>query len=127
MNINEPNQSNTPVCDLRYLTEMMGSKNHLIRGIMDAFLEQVPDELSRLNTAVIAINYPIIKNLAHTMKSSVSIMGITLLTPILKEMEELGTSANSIERINELNLQLNLICTQAINEIETKKNNYNEA
>ena len=127
MNINEPNQSNTPVCDLRYLTEMMGSKNNLIRGIMDAFLEQVPDELSRLNSAVIAINYPIIKNLAHTMKSSVSIMGITLLTPILKEMEDLGTNANNIERINELNLQLNLICTQAINEIESKKNNYNEA
>ena len=61
------------------------------------------------------------------MKSSVSIMGITLLTPILKEMEDLGTNANNIERINELNLQLNLICNQAINEIESKKNNYNEA
>ena len=126
METNEPNPAGASVCDFRYLTDMMGAKNNLILGIMDAFLQQVPDELQRLNNAVTAINYPIIKSLAHTMKSSVSIMGITLLSPILKEMEELGTNAHNIERINVLNRQLNLICGQAIHEIETKKHNYTD-
>ena len=95
------------VCDLKYLTEMMGSKNHLIKGIMDAFLEQVPDELNSINDAVKKSDYVCIKSLAHTMKSSVSIMGISTLTPILQEMENLGNSATNIERVKELNLKLN--------------------
>ena len=55
------------------------------------------------------------------MKSTVSIMGISVLTPILLEMENLGAKATDIERIKELNLKLTLICKQAIAEIEREK------
>src|ERR1700690_2153568 len=83
---------NSNVCDLNYLTELMGNKNHLIIGIMDAFLMQVPEELKCIGDAIAKTDYAIIRSFAHTMKSSVSIMGISILTPILKEMEDLGSS-----------------------------------
>lgn len=118
------NESEGKVCDLNYLNEMMGHKNHLIMGIMEVFLTQIPEELQCMNEAVAKTNYPTIKSFAHTMKSSVSIMGVAILVPILKEMEALATEGSNIERIRELNQKLNAICKKSVQEIEIEKNNY---
>jgi HPt (histidine-containing phosphotransfer) domain-containing protein len=112
------------VCDLSYLIEIVAGKKHLIKGIMDSFLIQIPEELNCINDAIIKINYATIKSYSHTMKSSVSIMGISMLVPILKEMEDLGKAAVNIERIKVLNMELNSICKQAMEEIEKVINNY---
>ena len=112
------------VCDLSYLTELMEGKAKLIVGIMDAFLEQIPDELFHLKNAIMKTDYATIKNYAHTMKSSVSIMGISVLIPILQEMEDLGTNAISIKTIKELNKKLILLCNQAIEEIKKEKQKF---
>jgi HPt (histidine-containing phosphotransfer) domain-containing protein len=112
------------VCDLKYLTEMMGGKKHLIKGIMDAFLTQIPEELNSISEAIINANYASIKNFAHTMKSSVSIMGITMLTPVLQEMEALALTAMNIEKIKELNQELTLICHLALEEVEKDRENF---
>jgi HPt (histidine-containing phosphotransfer) domain-containing protein len=112
------------VCDLNYLKEMMGSKKHLINEIMDAFLKQVPEELQSIKEAITKTDYAIIKSFSHTMKSSVSIMGVSKLTPVLQEMEDLATKETDIEKIKELNDTLNLICKQATEEIEREKMNY---
>ncbi len=111
------------VCDLNYLNEMMGGKKLLIREIMDAFLEQIQEELKSIKDAIERTDFLIIKKFSHTMRSSVSIMGISVLTPILQEMENLGTAGVNIEKIKELNGQLVLICKQAVREIENEKLN----
>ena len=117
-------KSETNVCDFKYLMEMMGSKKELIKAIMNTFLEQVPDELKSIQEAIPKRDYESIKIFSQTMKSSVSIMGISSLTPVLQEMEELATRATGIERINELNEQLNAICKQAIEEIKREIPNH---
>ena len=121
-----PLASGEKVCDLGYLSELMGAKKLLIRGIMDAFLRQIPEELKAMNDAIAKTDYVTIKNFAHTMKSSVSIMGISVLTPILQEMESIGGSGSGVERIKQLNEMLNLICARAIAEVEIEKGNYIE-
>lgn len=123
MENNESQKSMTNACDFSYLSEMMGGKKNLMIGIMDAFLEQIPEELGSINEAVMNTNYPRIKDVAHTMKSTVSIMGIYSLEPILKEIEVLGSTTGSIEKIRSLNLELNSICKQAIEEIQKEKLN----
>lgn len=112
------------VCDFKYLSEMTGGKKYLIKDLMDAFIKQISEELQSINDAIIKTDYPTIKNIAHTMKSSVSIMGISVLTPVLQEMEELAKAASDIERIKELNQKLHVICKQALEEIEREKGNY---
>lgn len=106
------------VCDLKELIEMMGGKRHLIKGIMDSFLVQMREELKGINEAVSKTDYAIIKRFSHSMRSTVSIMGISALAIVLKEMEDLGTMATGIEKIKEHNKKLNVICSQAIDEIE---------
>jgi HPt (histidine-containing phosphotransfer) domain-containing protein len=112
------------VCNLKYLNEMMGGKNHLIAGIIDAFLVQIPEELLAIKEAIEKINYSVIKSFAHTMKSSVSIMGIAVLTPILQEMENLALKASDIEKIKALYEDLACICKKAVIEIEIERKTY---
>lgn len=119
-------------CDLHYLVEMTGGKKPLIKEIIDVFLQQVPEELKTIQDAILNVDFITIRKFAHTMKSSVSIMGIASLAPILTEMEELSKQATdssisiapSIKKIKKLNEQLNLIAQQAIGEIESEKHNY---
>jgi HPt (histidine-containing phosphotransfer) domain-containing protein len=124
MTTNESKIDKANVCDLNYLSELMGGKKHLIEEIMDVFLKQVPEELQSINDAIEKINYAAIKGVAHTMKSSVSIMGISVLIPILQEMEDLGSNGTSIEKIKELNRKLILLCNQAIEEIKIEKSKF---
>lgn len=121
---NQTEQSTNKVCDFRYLSDMMGGKSNLMTGVMDIFIKQIPEELNAISTAIEKNDFPVIKSFAHTMKSSVSIMGITSLTPILIEMQDLGAKGLNIERIKELNDTLKLICDFAIEEIIKEKNNY---
>ena len=124
MTTNELNNQTTNICDLTELKEMMGGKNNLILGIIDAFLIQILEELSFINEAIEKINYPVIKSFAHTMKSSVSIVGIVILRPILQEIEDLATHTEGIEKIKELNQELILGCKKAIGEMESERQNY---
>lgn len=122
--INQSEKCIQNVCDLKYLSEIMGGKKQLIKEIMDVFLKQIPHELQFINEAILKTDYVTIKNFAHTMKSSVSIMGISRLTPVLQEMEDMGALSADIEKIKKLNQKLNLICKQALEEIEKEKHNY---
>ena len=124
MKKNESENKILTVCNLNYLSDLMGGKKHLIKKIMNTFLVQVPEELKSINHATAIADYSTIKNLAHTMKSSVSILGISIVLPILQEMEGLGAKGTSIERIMVLNQQLNFICMQAFEELEKEKKHY---
>ena len=124
MENSDSENNNKKVSNLDYLNEMMGGKKHLVKGIIDVFLVQVPEELQTINDAIVKADYAIIKSFAHTMRSSVSMLGISILAPVLLEMENLGATATGIEKIKELNQKLNEISKQAIEEIEIAKLNY---
>jgi len=120
----QKNSFGEKLCNLNYLSEMMGGKKQLIKELLDEILSQVPQELNCINDAVDNSEYAIIKNNAHTMKTSVSIMGISMLTSLLQEMEDLCVVSANIEKIKELNQKLNLICKQALEEIKREKQKY---
>ena len=112
------------VSDLKYLSDTMDGNKQLIKEVIEVFLKQAPEELSKLNSAVEKSDYASVRSLSHTMKSSASIMGISSVANILNELEELGKNSSSIERIRLLNVDLNSIIKQAIQEIEKEKSNF---
>ena len=112
------------VCDFKFLTEIMRNRKDLITKILNTFLSQTPKDLSNINNAVAETNYLSINNISHGMKSSIFVLGISILVPILQEMEDLGLAAINIEKINELNQKLNSICEQAMAEVEKEKLSY---
>jgi len=112
------------ICNLQYLSNMVGGKKQVIKEIMEEFLKQIPVELQSINDAIAEKNFTVIKNFAHSMRSSVAIMDIAVLKPVLQEMENLALAAADMEKINELSVPLNLLCKQAIEEVEREKLNY---
>ena len=109
--------------DLNYLNMMMSGKKHLVYEMLEVFLKDFPLELKTMNQAILKKNYVVIKDLAHTMQTSVSIVGIFTLAPVLREIEELTMNAG-IEKIQILKSKLNTICRKAIKELEKEKYNY---
>jgi HPt (histidine-containing phosphotransfer) domain-containing protein len=112
-------------CDLKYLNEMMKGNKKLIREIVDAFLEQVPGEIRSLNDAIMKADFDVIKKFAHTMRSSVTIMGISALTPLLQEIESLASSKTDLPKIMEMNSKVAVICNSAIEELIIARVEYN--
>ena len=113
------------VTDLGYLSDTMGGNKQMIKEVMEVFLKRAPEELSKLNNAVLKTDYTNIKSTSHKMKSSVSIMGISALVSILNEMEGLAKQNINIEKIKSLNDNVNAIYKHAIQEIESEIPNYN--
>lgn len=120
---NEYGNNSGNICNFKYLTELMNGKKKSIEDILGVFLAEIPEALQSINSAFAKTDFESLKKMAHTMRSSVSIMGISVLTPILQEMENLGKEADSasMERIGKLIQALNVFCKRAIEEVENKK------
>ncbi len=112
------------ICNFQYLSTMVGGKKQVINDIMEEFLKQIPVELQAINDAIAEKNFTVIKSFAHSMRSSVSIMDIAVPKPVLQEMETIAAAATDMEKITELSVPLNLLCKQAIEEVEREKLNY---
>ena len=112
------------IINLDFLVESMGGNHEVISDIIDMFIKQVPVDLIILNEAVDKSDFLTIKQFSHRMKSTVSVMGISVIEKILREMEDLGASESGIEEIKSLALQLNRIFQTAVAEAELEKLNY---
>jgi PAS domain S-box-containing protein len=112
------------VVNLNFLIESIGHKKDVILETIDIFLSQVPEDIQILSEAVLQVDYTRIKNYAHKMKSTASLIGMYDVEPILAEMESLGADKKEIERIEILNKTLNELCKQGIEEMEQERLNY---
>lgn len=112
------------VVNLNFLVESVGGNKEVIRETIDIFLSQVPEDMNIINDAVSKTDYQRIKNYAHKMKSTASLIGMREVEPILVEMESLGAAKKEIEKIISLNKKLNEFMEQGIQEIEQERLNY---
>lgn len=111
----------SPVCNLDYLTQWTSGNKTMMRKIMESFLNEIVVELKEIQDAISEKNYELIARLAHKNKTTISIMGVSSLIPILKKMEELANNQGDIEEIMQLNEKINLISQKAIDEVNCIK------
>jgi CheY-like chemotaxis protein/two-component sensor histidine kinase len=100
--------------DLRYMQEISMGNNEYEKSVTGQFLETIPGDLVELQTTWRNNNIRAMRQVAHNMKTSISVMGLnTTLDPILDQLEynELDESA-----FNHLFSQLQLTCDAALKE-----------
>jgi HPt (histidine-containing phosphotransfer) domain-containing protein len=114
----------TKIINLDLLSRTVNGNKKVIVEIMNVFLEQLPDDIVAINEAVEKTDFVAVKRQCHKMKSSVAIMGIDALVALLEEMEELGNKAENIERIKELNTQVDSLARKAIQEVKEETSNF---
>jgi HPt (histidine-containing phosphotransfer) domain-containing protein len=105
------------VCNLTYLLSVSRGNKKIIDNITTVFFKETKAEMLLLTVAIAKNNYTHISNISHKLKSAFSILGITLLDPVFKEMEQLSSSTSSIGNIELLNRRVNLVFNQAREEM----------
>jgi len=105
------------ICNLDYLVSITRGNKEKINGLLAVFMEETSEELSALTGAIKKSNYTIICDILHKLTSSFSIMGISSLGPLIREMKDLSTLASGIKKINLLNQRVNIIFLQATEEM----------
>lgn len=106
------------VCNMEYLIGITRGDEKRISNLVDAFVTEVIDELELLKIAIEKTNYPEISNISHKMKSVFAILGIKILEPVIKEMEQLSNKFSSIEMIKKLSQNIQHVFNQARVEME---------
>lgn len=86
------------VCNLTYLKNFAGGDQDFIRQMIELFFIQVPDELRNIGQHISLNDLTAVKNVAHKLKSSVSLLGAESMAMHLKQIEDLavGGAASGI-------------------------------
>ena len=104
------------VINMEYLRSISKGDKAFERNMIRAFSSQMPLELKQLKTAIEDKNYKRIGTIAHSMKSTVSYMGLQYLTPLLQEIETESENQNGFARINDNFISIDATCQLAIKE-----------
>lgn len=106
------------VCNMDYLMGATHGNKKIINNIVAVFFKETGKELVFLNDAIKKTNYTDIGDISHKIKSAFSILGISVLEPVFKEMEQLSSITSSIGNIELLNRRVNFVFNQARAEMK---------
>lgn len=85
--------------DFSYLNELSDGNQEFIKEMVDLFIKKVPEDLKVMEAAIAIKEYPGIRGIAHTLRSSLSIFKLEALfehlDPIEKEAIALGFSSEA--------------------------------
>jgi CheY-like chemotaxis protein len=112
------NISADKVCNLGYLVGVTRGNKKIINNIVSVFFKETTKELCSLDDAIKKTNYTVISNISHKIRSAFSILGISVLDPVFKEMELLSSSTSPIGKIEILNDRINMVFNQAMAEMK---------
>jgi HPt (histidine-containing phosphotransfer) domain-containing protein len=99
------------------LESISGGDESFIKSILETFLESVPVQLSKINSAISAGDFLTLRNVAHQMKPSIDLLHIEAAKPrirnIEKEAEETLPDRVRLEtEFNEMKNALDLVMNQ---------------
>jgi HPt (histidine-containing phosphotransfer) domain-containing protein len=79
--------------NLNYLHELSGNDKDFEKVMMEQFVQQIPVEIASLQTAIESKDWLAAKKVAHSLKSTVSYMGLSdELHPPLQDIEKAAVS-----------------------------------
>jgi len=101
--------------DLDYLKDMGKGNVDYERKITNHFIYRIPEDMQTLQTALKAGNYEQIKKTAHSLRTTLAIMGVLQKTVhMLDDLEFSGDQRN----FGQLICGLEVICNEAIKEAQ---------
>lgn len=89
------------IYNLDKINEMAEGDEDFIISVISVFLEEVPEDLEKLEKAINSKDYENIYKLAHKIKPNVDILGMEHTRAKALEIETLGKSTGSMEEIEE--------------------------
>jgi HPt (histidine-containing phosphotransfer) domain-containing protein len=99
--------------DLAYLRDLSGGDLEYEAGMADQFLQNMPDELGQMRAALAANDLAGVSRVAHNMKTTVSVMGLSeRLSGLLDQLEFPDGDTDIMATFG----RLQLVCERAMEE-----------
>ena len=99
--------------DLTYLNQVFYGNESMVREIVQLFLQQSPELTRTMTRCVRQSRWQELHPLAHKLKSSVTMLGMEALTPLVLEIERIskfGQDPSSLpELVSRLTLELETV------------------
>jgi signal transduction histidine kinase/CheY-like chemotaxis protein len=103
---------------LNYLHSLSGGDREFEKQLLAQFVEQLPEELNLLNSAIDKQEFESIRQTAHSLKSTIGYVGLAdELNPYLTRIEHDATE----QRSNDMKIDFDYVkskCHAALNEVE---------
>jgi len=95
-------RNTTTFINLDYLRLMADNDEEMIQTMLGMLVEELPEELEKINTFFQEKNWDELHKVSHKMKSTLAFVGNDDLTAANKEIERLAKEETGPERIGEL-------------------------
>ena len=105
------------IYSLDKLNEMADGDDDFISSVISVFLEEVPQDLERLEEALENENYQQVYQLAHKIKPNVDLLGMEQTQAAALEMETLGKSEANMGEIKNIFPILKKDVEQVVSEL----------
>ncbi|MDX1334105.1 MAG: Hpt domain-containing protein [Robiginitalea sp.] len=105
------------IYNLDKIREMAEGDEEFIQSVISVFLEEVPEDLWGLETAVGSGDYEQIYKLSHKIKPNVDLLGMETTRVLALEMETMGKNQENLEGIRERFPRLKKEVEQVISEL----------
>jgi len=110
--------------NLEYLNTRTKSNPHLMMEMIHLYLEQTPPLINAMKKALLGKDWQSLHAAVHKMIPSFAIMGMSVdFENMAKKVQEYAGSAHQPDVITDMVLQLENVCMQACEELETEFNN----
>ncbi|WP_020526425.1 Hpt domain-containing protein [Flexithrix dorotheae] len=104
-----------------YLSEFSENDTGFMREMVDVFIEETPREIQKLQFALSKKDWKTIGSIAHSLKTSVRLMGMEEIHVDVEELEIMGKSKQNVKLIPERTAKIIKICEEAVVELKEKK------
>lgn len=104
--------------NLDYLNSISGGDQEFVLDMLQTFVTNVPEELSKIKDFVIAGNWQKVGEDTHKFASSLLFLGLNNLKVIATQIEEMGLNRKDTNSIPELLHLLENGCNQVILELK---------
>lgn len=109
--------------DLKYLNKLTKSNPKLMTEMIRVYLKQTPPLIEAMKQSLIDKDWATLKSAAHKIIPSFTIMGISPdFENMALKIQEYASNIESMGDINELILQLEVVCNSAYIELENELN-----
>lgn len=115
--IQHPTMNGYKHVNLDVLKEISEGSNDLMRDLIFLFISQIPVFSEQLDYYYKNEDFTSLGKLAHKIKSSVSMMGISELSSDMKKLEQLAQARKDTQKYPEYIERFKRISTEAVSEL----------
>jgi CheY-like chemotaxis protein/HPt (histidine-containing phosphotransfer) domain-containing protein len=104
--------------DLTYLKGIANGSNEFITQMLNTFIEQTPQSLTRMENALKKKDWKSLRLIVHKIKPSITFTGLNEIINDIPVLEGYAAEESHLEAIPELVDKIKRVCTEALEELK---------